>query len=96
VTVTAALTSDHWATQDAGYLLVGPELGRRSDAMVAGCWSAAGAAMSCLGRGIALDGLDDPSGRWRLLVNYGAATAVAFWLTFAACRGSAPAAQPWS
>lgn len=68
----------------AGYLLVGRELGRRSDSMVAACWLAAGAALSCLTRGIALDGLDNPAGQWPVLLGYGLATAVAFWLTFAA------------
>lgn len=67
-----------------GYLLVGRELGRRSDAMVAACWLAAGAAISSLGRGLAFDGLDDPAGRWAPLLGYGVATAAAFWLTFAA------------
>ena len=68
----------------AGYLLVGRTLGRRSDSMVAACWLAAGAALSCLTRGVAVDGLDNPAGHWSVLLGYGLATAVAFWLTFAA------------
>lgn len=68
----------------AGYLLVGRELGRRSDSMVAACWLAVGAALSCLIRGVALDGLDSPSGHWLVLLGYGLATGIAFWLTFAA------------
>ncbi|HEX5142367.1 MAG TPA: DMT family transporter [Mycobacterium sp.] len=68
----------------AVYLLIGRELGRRSDAMVAACWLAVGAALSCLTRGVLIDGLDNPSGHWQVLFGYGVATAVAFWLTFAA------------
>jgi drug/metabolite transporter (DMT)-like permease len=52
--------------------------------MVAACWLAAGAALSCLTRGVLIDGLDNPSGHWQVLLGYGVATAVAFWLTFAA------------
>jgi drug/metabolite transporter (DMT)-like permease len=68
----------------AVYLLIGRELGRRSDSMVAACWLAAGAALSYLTRGALIDGLDNPSGHWQLLLGYGLATAVAFWFTFAA------------
>lgn len=68
----------------AGYLLVGRELGRRSDSMLAACWLALGAGLSCLTQGVAIDGLDSPSGHWSVLLGYGLATAIAFWLTFAA------------
>lgn len=68
----------------AGYLLVGRELGRRTDSMVAACWLAFGAALSCLTRGVVIDGLDNPYGHWQVMLGYGLATAIAFWLTFAA------------
>lgn len=66
------------------YLVVGRELGRRSDAMTAACWVALGASASSLARGALTASLSDPTGYLGQLVLYGAATAVAFWLTFAA------------
>jgi drug/metabolite transporter (DMT)-like permease len=68
----------------AVYLLVGHELGRRSDAMTAACWVAVGASMSSLARGAVTGTLSNPSGHMGQLVLYGVATAAAFALTFAA------------
>lgn len=66
------------------YLLVGRELGRRSDAMTAACWVAVGASASSLARGAVTGTLSDPTGHLGPLALYGVATAAAFALTFAA------------
>jgi len=68
----------------AVYLLIGRELGRRSDSMTAACWVAIGASSSCLLRGVVTSSLTDPRGHLGQLALYGVATALAFWLTFAA------------
>jgi drug/metabolite transporter (DMT)-like permease len=70
----------------AVYLLVSVEVGARSDPMVAACWTAAGAAASSLLRAIAADELGDPTAHWLAMLTYGATTAAAFALTFAALR----------
>jgi drug/metabolite transporter (DMT)-like permease len=72
------------ATTYALYLLVGRELGRRSDPLVASCWVAAGASGSSLLRGALTGRLSDPTGHAGQLLLYGLATALAFSLTFAA------------
>ena len=66
------------------YLLVGREMGRRTDAMTAACWVAVGAAASCLGRGAITGQLADPVGHRLAIVAYGVVTAAAFSLTFLA------------
>ncbi|MCA1691240.1 MAG: DMT family transporter [Acidimicrobiales bacterium] len=68
----------------AVYLLVGRELGRRSDPMTAACWVAIGASASSLARGALTSSLSDPRDHLGQLALYGVATAVAFWLIFAA------------
>ena len=67
------------------YVLAGQRAGHGADAMSKAMWVAAGAALSCAGRGaIASGGLSVPDGRWALLLAYGVLTAAAFTLMFAA------------
>ncbi len=66
------------------YLIIGRELGRRSDSMTAACWVAIGASSSCLVRGLVTSSLTDPRSHLGQLALYGIATALAFSLTFAA------------
>ena len=68
----------------AVYLIIGRELGRRSDSMTAACWVAIGASSSSLLRGAVTSSLTDPRGHLGQLALYGIATALAFWLIFAA------------
>jgi drug/metabolite transporter (DMT)-like permease len=66
------------------YLVVGREVRRTTDSMTAACWVAAGAAAASLMRGVVGGTLHMPSGHLMQIVGYGAVTAVAFALTFAA------------
>lgn len=66
------------------YLVVGRDAGRSTDAMAKACWVAAGAATSCALRGLVGGTLHLPSGHLLQIVGYGAVTAAAFGLTFAA------------
>jgi drug/metabolite transporter (DMT)-like permease len=66
------------------YLVVGREFGRRTDAMRAAMWLAVGAAASSAIRGVATSELSTPLDDLGSLVLYGAFTAAAFGLTFAA------------
>src|SRR5439155_9009444 len=66
------------------YLVVGREVRRTTDSMTAACWVAAGAAAASLMRGVVGGTLHMPSGHLVQIVGYGAVTAVAFALTFAA------------
>jgi drug/metabolite transporter (DMT)-like permease len=66
------------------YLLVGREMGRRTDPMTAACWVAVGAAFSCLARGAATGTLTMASGQHLAILCYGVVTAAAFGLTFLA------------
>jgi drug/metabolite transporter (DMT)-like permease len=68
----------------AVYLVIGRQLGRRTDAMTAACWVAVGAAAASLGRGILTGTLRAPTGHLLEIAGYGAATAAAFGLSFAA------------
>jgi drug/metabolite transporter (DMT)-like permease len=74
------------ASTFAVYLLIGREFGRRSDSMRAAAWIAAGAAASNMLRGVVTQSLQNPVPDIGWLVVYGAATAAAFALTFAALR----------
>ncbi|MCI0346113.1 MAG: DMT family transporter, partial [Chloroflexi bacterium] len=66
------------------YLLVGREFGRRTDSMRAAAWLAVGAAGSSLVRGVIMGQITSPVANLGPLVLYGAFTAAAFGLTFAA------------
>lgn len=68
----------------AVYLLVGSHAIRRTDALTRAAWVAFGAAVSSLGRGALTGTLAGPRGHVTVLLVYGAATAVAFALMFAA------------
>jgi drug/metabolite transporter (DMT)-like permease len=68
----------------AVYLVVGRQLGRRTDAMTAACWVAIGAAAASLARGLLGGTLAVPTGHALALTGYGISTAAAFGLTFAA------------
>jgi drug/metabolite transporter (DMT)-like permease len=72
------------ATAYAGYLIVGRDVRKRTDCMTAACWVAAGAAAASLMRGVVGGTLEIPHGHLLQIVGYGAVTAVAFGLTFAA------------
>jgi drug/metabolite transporter (DMT)-like permease len=84
ISLTGILLALAAATAYALYLVVGRGIGRRSDAMTTACWVAAGAATSSVLRGLIGGTLQLPSGHLLQLVGYGAATAAAFGLTFAA------------
>jgi drug/metabolite transporter (DMT)-like permease len=67
------------------YVLAGQRVAHGAAAMSKAMWVAAGAALSCAGRGaFASGGLAVPEGRWTLLIAYGLLTAAAFTLMFAA------------
>jgi drug/metabolite transporter (DMT)-like permease len=66
------------------YLLLGRQLGARSDPMTTACWVAVGASAACLARGAVGGTLEDPGSHMLEIVGYGIATAGAFGLTFAA------------
>jgi drug/metabolite transporter (DMT)-like permease len=66
------------------YLVVGGDVRRSTDSMTAACWVAAGAAAASLMRGVVGGTLHMPSGHLLQIVGYGAVTAAAFALTFAA------------
>jgi drug/metabolite transporter (DMT)-like permease len=72
------------ATAYGLYLVVGRDVRRQTDAMTAACWVAAGAAAASLVRGAIGGTLRVPSGHVVQIVGYGAVTAAAFALTFAA------------
>lgn len=84
ISLTGILLALAAATAYALYLVVGRGIGRGSDAMTTACWVAAGAATSSALRGLIGGTLQPPSGHMLQLVGYGAATAAAFGLTFAA------------
>ncbi len=68
----------------SAYLLIGRELSKGVDPMTVACWVALGASISNLTRGAIQGELVNPSSRALEIVLYGAATAVAFTLMFAA------------
>jgi len=68
------------------YLLTGERLMRRTDALTTGAWVAVGASASLLTRAALLHGIHVRPGHWPELIAYGAATAAAFTLMFAALR----------
>jgi drug/metabolite transporter (DMT)-like permease len=72
------------ASAYALYLVVGRDVRRATDAMTTACWVAVGAAGSSLLRGTIGGTLQVPSGHLLQIVAYGAVTAAAFVLTFAA------------
>jgi drug/metabolite transporter (DMT)-like permease len=72
------------ATSYGLYLVVGREVRKSTDSMTAACWVAAGAAVASLMRGVVGGTLHIPSGHLVQIVGYGAVTAAAFALTFAA------------
>jgi len=78
------------ATAYALYLVAGRDIRRRTDAMSTACWVAVGAAGSSLLRGVVGGTLEVPSGHLVQLVAYGAVTAAAFVLTFAALSRIGP------
>ena len=84
LTPAGALFALSAAAAFAGYLLVGRRQAHGSDPMVVACWVGFGAGIANLARGAAGHQLTNPSSRTTELVLYGAATAIAFTLTFAA------------
>ena len=68
----------------SAYLLVGREVSEGVDPMTVACWVSIGASLSNLSRGALSQELVNPSGRLLEIVLYGAATAIAFTLMFAA------------
>ena len=72
------------ATAYGLYLVVGRDVRRQTDAMTAACWVATGAAAASLMRGAVGGTLRVPTGHLLQIVGYGAVTAAAFALTFAA------------
>jgi drug/metabolite transporter (DMT)-like permease len=84
ISVTGVVLAFAAATAYALYLVVGRDVRRRTDAMTTSCWVAVGAAGSSLLRGVVGGTLEVPSGHLLQIVAYGAVTAAAFVLTFAA------------
>jgi drug/metabolite transporter (DMT)-like permease len=72
------------ATAYGLYLVVGRSVRRQTDSMTAACWVAVGAAAASLMRGVVGGTLQIPTGHLVQIVGYGAVTAAAFALTFAA------------
>jgi len=72
------------ATVFSLYLLIGREVSRGVDPMLVACWVALGAGATNLLRATVTQELVNPSSRTLELILYGAATAIAFSLTFAA------------
>ena len=68
----------------SAYLLLGREFTGGTDPMVIACWVGLGAGLVNLARGAVTHALTNPSSRSVEIVLYGAATAAAFTLTFAA------------
>ena len=66
------------------YLVVGRDIRKDTDSMTAACWVAAGAAAASLTRGVVGGTLEIPTGHVVQIIGYGAVTAAAFTLTFAA------------
>ncbi|HEX8159405.1 MAG TPA: EamA family transporter [Solirubrobacteraceae bacterium] len=84
ITNTGVMLALGSAAAYALYLVVGRQLGRRTDAMTAACWVAVGAAAASLARGLVGGTLTAPSDHLLALIAYGVSTAAAFGLTFAA------------
>jgi drug/metabolite transporter (DMT)-like permease len=84
ISVTGIVAALAAATAYAVYLIVGRDVRRRTDSMTAACWVAAGAAAASLMRGVVGGTLEIPRGHLLQIVGYGAVTAAAFGLTFAA------------
>lgn len=84
ISVTGIVLALAAATAYAAYLIVGRDVRKRTDSMTAACWVAAGAAATSLMRGAAGGTLEIPRGHLLQIVGYGAVTAAAFGLTFAA------------
>jgi drug/metabolite transporter (DMT)-like permease len=72
------------ATAYGLYLVIGRDVRRHTDSMTAACWVAVGAAAASLMRGVVGGSLQIPRGHLVQIVGYGAVTAAAFGLTFAA------------
>lgn len=84
ISVTGIVLALAAATAYAVYLIVGRDVRGRTDSMTAACWVAAGAAAASLMRGVVGGTLEIPRGHLLQIVGYGAVTAAAFGLTFAA------------
>lgn len=84
ISVTGIVLALAAATAYALYLIVGRDVRKKSDCMTTACWVAAGAAIASLMRGVVGGTLEIPSGHLLQIVGYGAVTAAAFGLTFAA------------
>jgi drug/metabolite transporter (DMT)-like permease len=80
------------AVSFAAYLIVSSRLLSRSDAMTSGAWTALGAGLSLLTRGLVLGSIHNPTGHWDSLLGTGLATASAFALMFAGLRLLGPTA----
>jgi drug/metabolite transporter (DMT)-like permease len=72
------------AVSFAVYLVTGRNLGGKTDPMVMACWVAIGAGLSNLTKGAIAGELTDVSSRSLEIVVYGATTALAFTMMFAA------------
>lgn len=68
----------------SAYLLLGRDHTRGTDPMVIACWVGIGAGVANLAKGAVAQQLTNPSSRALEIVLYGASTAIAFTLTFAA------------
>jgi drug/metabolite transporter (DMT)-like permease len=84
ISVTGVVLALAAATAYGLYLVVSRDLRKQTDCMTAACWVAVGAAVASLGRGTVGGTLQIPRGHLLQIGAYGAVTAAAFGLTFAA------------
>jgi drug/metabolite transporter (DMT)-like permease len=84
ISVTGIILALAAATAYGLYLVIGRDVRRQTNSMTAACWVATGAAAASLIRGVVGGTLQIPTGHLVQIVGYGAVTAAAFALTFAA------------
>lgn len=78
------------ATTFAIYLVLSHRLLRISPALPVAAWTASGAGISFLARGVAFDAFSSPAGHWPVLLLNGVATSSAFFFMYAALRRLGP------
>jgi len=78
------------ATTFAAYLILSHRLLPASPALPVAAWTASGAGVSFLVRGIAFNAFSSPSGHWPVLLLNGVATSSAFFFMFAALHRLGP------
>jgi drug/metabolite transporter (DMT)-like permease len=90
ITTAGAVFSLLSAASFAAYLLVSHRVIRVTDGLTTGAWVALGAGLAQLTRAVTTGAVQDPGGRWGVMLLNGLATAAAFSLMFAALRRLGP------